>query len=191
MANELLWQGACELAGDGATRVGTLYLLDDALVFLEGGRLPRGGITGAKVLLTLAGVLGFIFAITGEAEPSQAAVYARIFVGILCAAALSLSLKAALQKRADDERLLETLSEPVAIPSPAALLDLQETIPGSFKLDLADLRQAEAEGERAVTLRSRLDDVYRMRVRPDRDGLVRALRPRLGAGDDADGPGPE
>lgn len=193
MADKLLWQGACELVEESATRVGTLYLLEGALVFLEGGRLPRGGLTGGKVLLVLAGILGFLFAITGPAagaEPSGEAVLARILVGLLCAAALSLSLKTALQKRADDERLLETLAEPVALPSPAALFDLLETIPGSFQLDLADLRQVEAEGERDLALRSRLDDVYRMRVRPDRDGLLGALRPRLGSGDDADGPGP-
>ena len=193
MADELLWQGACELVEDGAVRVGTLYLLDDALVFLEGGRLPRGGVSGAKVLLALGGIFGFLFAVTGPAAdvvPSREAVFARIVVGVLCAAALSLSLKAALNKREEDERLLETLAEPVALPSPAALYALLDSAPGSFKLSLSDLRQVEGSAERDVTLRSRLDDIYRMRVRPDRDGLVAAMRPRLGTGEDADGPGP-
>jgi hypothetical protein len=193
MPDELLWQGACELLEESATRVGTLYALPDELVFLEGGRLPRGGLTGAKALLAAAGTFAFLFAITGPGSGEEASTLAMILrgiVGALALGALGAAGAAARKKRRDDERLLETLAEPVALPGADALIDLLENAPGSFRLPMSDLREADGARDRDLTLKTRLDDVFRMRVRPDRDGLLATIRPRLGRGDDVDGPGP-
>lgn len=187
MADGILWQGACELLEESYTRVGTLYVLEDAVVFLEGGRVPRGGFGGAGVLLVLAGILGFLFAITGPSggEPlTTGALVARSALGLLGLGCLGLAGGVWRAHRARNEQMLETLAEPIVIPSRAALQNLQDTAPGAFELQLSDLRAVESEGPRGVTLRSRLDDVYRMRVRPDRDGFAAAVRPRLGVDED-------
>ena len=192
MSDEVHWQGACELVGESATRVGTLYLLDDALHFLEGGRLPKGGLTAARALLFGAACLALFFAKTGPAPGEDAttlAVALRGLIGLLALSAVGAAIQATRKRRRDDQRLLTILAEPVDVPSVAALVALMDAAPGSFRLATSDLREAEATRDKGLRLRSRLDDVYVMQVRPDRDGLLAALRPRLGEGGDGDDTG--
>lgn len=179
------WQGGAEFRDDMSTRVGGLYLIEDALLgdfvcFLEGGR--HGAFVAAK---TVAGAGVVLINI-----PICVELYAQVFLGGHRGAAPALAemlagiaavgcfvLAAIVYRRAkvEHEAMLAAVAEDVGELDHAVLLDMCTKTPGCLSIPVGDLERVTPEGDDVVELRTRLDDVLKLRVFPDRDAFVAKL----------------
>ncbi len=179
------WQGGAEHKDDMVVRVGGLYVLDDKICFLEGGR--HGAFMASK---TLAGagivLLGIPAVIEGYAQMwlagrrGGAPLIAEIVASVGAIACLVLAAITYRKAKREHEAMLQTVGEPAGDVDADVLVSMCEASPGSLMIPLADVVSVEPVDEDRAEIRTRLDDVLKLRVLPNRDGFIAQVREAKG-----------
>lgn len=180
------WQGGAEHDDELVVRVGGLYLLDDTICFLDAGR--HVAFVASKTLAGAGAVLlGIPAVIEGYAQMwlggrrGGAPFLAEVIAGTGAIVCLVLAAITYRQARRDHEAMLATVGEPVGDLDAGVLVSMCEASPSSLVVPLADLVSIQPVDAEFVELRTRLDDVLRLRVLPDRDGFVALVNSARGA----------
>lgn len=178
----LRWHGGASLLQDGTTKLGGLYVMDDAVWFIEAGRAREGRFGGAGALLMAAGLLGAVpLAIEAYSRAllsgarGWAALVGEIVGGTVAVGLALLSAVVAVRSRDRAEADLARLGGADDVPEPQVVERMCEVLAGSFRLPIGDVVRWERVGERDLRITDRLDNVWLARVVPDREGFLAAV----------------
>ena len=179
----LRWSGAAELRADGAVRVGSLYLLEEVLYFVDGGRTdkrvkPHAALFALAAALATAPasieVYAFLWVQGGKGTEGTLAQVATAIVSALLFLAAVVSRN---KMKSADDAAMDTLASMEEVPPVAFLDDWCVEDGGSFRLPLVDIESCVAQEDRDLRIVTRLLDRYDLTVRPSRDRLLACLRP--------------
>jgi len=164
-------------------RVGSLYLVDDILYFVDGGRTdkrvrPHAALFAIAAALATAPLTieGYVF-LWVEGGKGTAATVAQVVTALVSIAIGVAGVYARRRMRAADAAAMDRLAamdEALDIPF---LDDWCVEDGGSFRLPVADIDECVADGESGLRIVTRLLDRYALTVQPERDRLLGLLRP--------------
>ncbi len=156
--------------------------MDGAVWFIEAGRAPTDRLGGAGPLLGVAGLVGVIpLAIEGSTRAlivdgfGWAPRLAQIATAIAAIALVVMSVVVASRSRERQRRDLARLGETEEAVDPTVVEKMHDAIAGSFRLPLGDIELLELVADEEVRIRTRLDDVYVIRVVPERRRFLELL----------------
>ena len=178
----LRWQGGASLRHDGTRRLGNLYLMDEAIWFIEAGRPPDDRFGGAGPMLGVAVMVAIIpLAIEGSARAlvadgaGWAPRLAQIATALAAAGLTVMALVVAARSRSRARQDLARLGDSEESMQPEVIEQMCHAIAGSFRLPLSDIELLERVGERDLRIVTRLDDRHLLRVMPDRERFLELL----------------
>lgn len=177
---EVRWQGAAEVRAEGAVRVGSLYVVDEVLYFVDGGRTdkrvkPHSAFfaTAAALATAPATIEAYVY-LWVPGGPGAAARIAQVVAALATFALAGAGLWSRARLREADEAAMKALADMKDVPDFDFLDSWSVEDGGSFRLPIADIETCEVDGEDGLRIVTRLLDRYGLTVIPDRDRL-RAL----------------
>ncbi|GEM_PF-2663539 len=178
----LQWYGAAEVRAEGAVRVGSLYLTEHVLYFVDGGRTdkrvrPHAALFAIAAALATAPLTieAYVF-LWVESGKVLATTIAQVVTGLVSIGLAALGVWARDRMREADAAAMDRLAAMDDVPDMAFLDDWCVEDGGSFRLPVEDIDECTAEDERGLRIVTRLLDRYALTVQPDRDRLLGLLR---------------
>lgn len=172
--DRLRWQGGASLRHDGGRRLGNLYVMDECIWFIEAGRPPDDRFGGAGPMLGVALMAAIIpVAIEGSSRALSSDGFgwaprlAQIAATLAAIALVVMSVVVAARSRERSKRDLRRMGESEESLEPEMVRTMCDAIAGSFRLPITDIELLERVGDADLRVRTRLDEVYLLRVVPD------------------------